>query len=324
MSRFTQVPVGVWDWAPLVGLEYAGRNLWWGLYTSREAKLLPPGLFHGGPARMAEAAKMGFGDAVTALRELLDKHMVAFDEASRVLRFTQLPVGFDTASSGYVIKSWWTRFQALPAVPVRDAHVPMLRSLCEPFTAKGARSVWDTTFGTLPAPSPRLRIVGEGVGYPLGEGIAEGLAYPLPPQRSLFADSNLASQREGIGEGIREGQYPDQYQYPDHGRGAGEGNPQLHARSGEALEVGAGATLWETAVTELRRSLQPQHFAMWVEGIECVGLHGLELVLRAPNNYVQAFFEHHHLATVLRLLRTLLPDLRIVFWAPVAATGGAS
>lgn len=209
MSRQTNIGIALWDWPPLMELDdpWAFR-LWMALFTTPEAKRCPPALWHGGPATMAEAAKMGSLDVIAALRVLRDRHLVDYDERTRVARLMELPPDKPEGTrSGSVVLSWWTRFQALPACAVRDAHVPLLRWLSDQ-ASPTVRDAWARTFGTLPTPlpgprglGPRRQGGGEGPGEGGPQGGGEGGGEGPPSSQSSFFNSHGLAKSGG--EGVR-------------------------------------------------------------------------------------------------------------------------
>ena len=117
MSRHTNVGCAIWDWPRWVTLSVGGRNLWWALYTSPEVKRMPPGLWHGGVAALAEAARVDTAEGSTALDELLERGLAAHDPLARVIRLTELPDRGERAPNGRVVRSWWTRPDGLSSSP---------------------------------------------------------------------------------------------------------------------------------------------------------------------------------------------------------------
>src|SRR6185436_14416777 len=61
--------------------------------------------------------------------------------------------------------------------------------------------------------------------------------------------------------------------------------------------------LWNSALTRLSSKIAPHNFELWLRPIECVGIDGDRLRLRAPNHYVKLWFESNYLAPVLEELR---------------------
>jgi hypothetical protein len=221
VSRFTIIGIELWTWEPWRRLNDRpdAQTLWLALLSTAAAKRSIPGLWEGGVGTIAEATGRGYQDVAAALSCLQERRMVVTDDRLNVTRFTGFPDKSEAATSGKIIRSWWNRFGAIPACAVRDAHVPLLRWLAEPFSAKDARAAWDQTFGTLPQTS-HLQVVGEGIGkgtaYPTGEGIGN----PIASQASLFVSEGLGKGTgEGIGNPTRKGQVPDQVQVQGDQRG---------------------------------------------------------------------------------------------------------
>jgi len=61
--------------------------------------------------------------------------------------------------------------------------------------------------------------------------------------------------------------------------------------------------IWSEALRRLERQISPQNFEMWLSPIECEGIDGSTIRLRAPNSYVRLWFETNYLAVVLDDLR---------------------
>lgn len=153
--RHTRISDRLWSWRPWVELEANPRLLWLGLYTTPEAKRMPAGLWHGGIGALAEAASMGAQDVISSLTALLEKELIEYDKGNRVIRLTQLPDKGERPHNGSVIRGWWTSFKTVPQCAVRDAHVPFLAWLAEPFTNDHQRA-WDDTFAQVKPPKGRV------------------------------------------------------------------------------------------------------------------------------------------------------------------------
>jgi hypothetical protein len=141
VSGYTRLGCEIWSWEPFIQLSYDARNLWWGLYTSPEARRTVPGLFSGSISTMAEAARMPSDDAIRALDKLLEAEMVEYDLSMRVLRMTLLPDAGEGPSNGNIIRGWWNRFSTLPRCQIRDAHVSTLRWLVDEYWRMSADGV---------------------------------------------------------------------------------------------------------------------------------------------------------------------------------------
>jgi hypothetical protein len=148
VSLHTRIGVGLWSWEPWLALEPAARMLWMALYTTGEAKRCAPGLWHGGPQVLADAASMSYQDVQGALEEMVDKKMVEWDRRARVIRMTMLPDDAERPSNGNCIRGWWRRFQTVPDCAVRNRHIDLLKWLIGPMSKHHAEA-WDGTFGTV-------------------------------------------------------------------------------------------------------------------------------------------------------------------------------
>lgn len=169
MTAFTRLGSSLWDWEPWTDLPSAeARLLWLALYTSAEAKRHVPGLWQGGFAAMADAARMPVDVVITALDVLIDRGLVEYDRKTRVLRLCELPDAGEYPTNGKVILGWWTKFNTVPACPVRDAHVrtiawildtgsKLVRSRSSKEVTAHHQEAWSTTFGTVVVPTERRR-----------------------------------------------------------------------------------------------------------------------------------------------------------------------
>lgn len=153
--RHTRISPRLWSWQPWVSLDANARVLWLALYTTPEAKRMPAGLWHGGVGALAEAATMGATDVINSLTALLDKRLIEYDKTNKVIRLTEMPDRGERPHNGSVLRSWWSSFKTVPQCAVRDAHVPFLAWLAEPFTNDHQRA-WDDTFGTVKAPKGKV------------------------------------------------------------------------------------------------------------------------------------------------------------------------
>jgi hypothetical protein len=167
MSAFTRLGSAIWDWEPWTELGASARILWLALYTSAEAKRHIPGLWQGGIPSMADAARMSADDVRMALDQLLERELVEYDPKFRVLRLCELPDAGEYPTNGNVIRSWWTKFNTVPACPVRDAHVrtiawildtgsKRLRGQEQKVTANH-KVAWGETFAAVEVPVSRRR-----------------------------------------------------------------------------------------------------------------------------------------------------------------------
>jgi chromosomal replication initiator protein len=62
-------------------------------------------------------------------------------------------------------------------------------------------------------------------------------------------------------------------------------------------------SIWSSALSRLARKVAPQNYELWIGPIECLGMDGNRLLLRAPNQYVRLWFESNYLPIVLDELR---------------------
>jgi chromosomal replication initiator protein len=70
--------------------------------------------------------------------------------------------------------------------------------------------------------------------------------------------------------------------------------------SQEALQV---TGIWSEALRRLANHISPQNYEMWLMPIECRGIEGSTIRLRAPNSYVRVWFESNYLPAVLDEIR---------------------
>lgn len=165
MSNYTRLGGNLWDWQPWVSLENpTARLLWLALYTTPEARRICPGLWHGSPVSMSEAARLPLHDTLTALDSLLAAEMVEFDPKVRVLRLCELPDTGEYPSNGNILRGWWNRFHTVPQCAIRDAHIRTIRWIMDQGAVdKGValshhhHDAWGQTFGTIPMPVVRRR-----------------------------------------------------------------------------------------------------------------------------------------------------------------------
>jgi hypothetical protein len=175
VSGFTRLGCGLWNWEPWIALDPICRNLWLALYTSGEARRCVPGLFQGGIALIAEAARRPTEETIAALDRLLDAGMAEYDDRVRVLRLTApvpntpLPDAGEFPFNGNVVLGWWNKFITIPACAVRDAHVATLRWIIDAGAAvptskrRGGRpsgeleEKWTATFKQISIPVARRR-----------------------------------------------------------------------------------------------------------------------------------------------------------------------
>lgn len=191
MSTYTRVGAGLWSWDPFVDLPPTARCLWLALYTSHEAKRIVPGLFHGSIRSMGEAAHLPADETLHALEAMRDREMIEFDPKLRVLRLAMLPDAGESPANGRVIRSWWGRFQTVPACGVRDAHITTLRWIMDAWSRESGKPVsadhetaWRETFGQVAIPKSRRR----GVRSLLDSDTSTAL------QPSLFGSPSVPSE----------------------------------------------------------------------------------------------------------------------------------
>ena len=168
MTAFTRIGPSLWNWERWTSLSPSEQILWLALYTTAEAKRLPPGLFHGSITAMAEASHRQVDETMMSLDRLLEAELVEFDQKARILRLTELPDAGEYPSAPSILESWWGKFMILPPCAVRDAHVPTIRWILDrgAASAKKNRSkrptplheeIWSATFATVTVPAPRRR-----------------------------------------------------------------------------------------------------------------------------------------------------------------------
>ena len=180
---YTRLGAIVFDWPPYYERSMEGRNLWLALYASPQSKKGIPGLFHGGVGALSEAARMGAGPAIEALRELCDAGVAEYDERSRVIRMTKLPDKLEKPANGKVLKMFWNRWKDFPDSHLKYRHIATVHWLCEELLENHKkpehRRTWDETFGTVPvdkwnAVDKRLTV-------------ADTVSTATPTQPSLFS-----------------------------------------------------------------------------------------------------------------------------------------
>jgi hypothetical protein len=151
---YTRLGATVFDWPPFFERSMEARNLWLALYASPQSKKGIPGLFHGGLGALSEAARMGAGPAIEALRELTEAGVAEYDERNRVIRMTQLPDKLEKPANGKVMRMFWNRWKDFPESYLKYRHIGTVFWLCEELLAKVDKpehqKTWDETFGTVP------------------------------------------------------------------------------------------------------------------------------------------------------------------------------
>jgi hypothetical protein len=151
---YTRLGATVFDWPPFFERSMEARNLWLALYASPQSKKGIPGLFHGGVGALSEAARMGAGPAIEALRELVEAGVAEHDERRRVIRMTTLPDKLEKPANGKVLKMFWNRWKDFPDSHLKYNHIATVFWLCEELLANHKKpehqKTWEETFGTIP------------------------------------------------------------------------------------------------------------------------------------------------------------------------------
>src|SRR4029077_10983853 len=65
--------------------------------------------------------------------------------------------------------------------------------------------------------------------------------------------------------------------------------------------------LWSEAVRSIEPLVKPAHRDLWLRPIECVGIDGGKIRLRAPNRYHKEWFEDNFLPSILQDLESRAP-----------------
>lgn len=191
MALYTRFGSGISTWDRLTPLDPGARWLWVALYTSNEAKRLPPGLFHGSITTMAECARITVDAARLHLDQLLEAELVEYDMKQRVLRLCELPDCGESPANANILRGWWNKFRSLPKCAVRDAHVATLSWLMEEWARENSkvitekhREAWSVTFGTIVVPAARRRGIRRLVDHATGTPSQPGLFDPVtaPPE----------------------------------------------------------------------------------------------------------------------------------------------
>lgn len=191
LQSYTLLGSLIWEWEPFTSLDPTSRCLWLALYTSAEAKRMPPGLWHGSITAMSEAAKLPVDETMKSLDKMLERELVEYDQKNRVLRMTVLPDGLESPPNGNVIRGWFKKFKSVPSCAVRDAHVATLvwimnewsRETGKPISDKH-QEAWSETFGQVAIPAPRRRGVKRLQESSTGTDVQPGLFDPPPSSAS--------------------------------------------------------------------------------------------------------------------------------------------
>ena len=155
MADVRYTPLGDLNrWKPWAQLEADPKLLWLALYTSQTALRCVPGLWTGTIYGMSDDSGLSPNATLNALDKLVDRKLAEFDQENRVARLTQLPDTLARAHNDKAISGWWTRFITIPAVALRDAHVPLLWRLVKSGNCSPAMvTMWGKTFGSIAVPS---------------------------------------------------------------------------------------------------------------------------------------------------------------------------
>src|SRR4051812_34807876 len=63
--------------------------------------------------------------------------------------------------------------------------------------------------------------------------------------------------------------------------------------------------IWEASLRAIESKIKPHNFDMWIKPIECTGLDGTSIHLRAPNRFIKEWFEDNYLGAVLEVAQGL-------------------
>jgi len=63
--------------------------------------------------------------------------------------------------------------------------------------------------------------------------------------------------------------------------------------------------IWQDSLRAIEGKIKPHNFDMWIKPIECVGLEGDRLRLRAPNRFIKEWFEDNYLPSILEVAEGL-------------------
>lgn len=192
LPKFTPLGHGIWFWKPWRTLEsLESQKLWLALYTSAEAKRSVPGLWPGSLGTMSDITEMSSNTCWNALDHLCARNMAVFDQENRLVRLPQLPDALDRAHNDKAIWGWWSRYRALPEVPLRDAHVPTLWWMIQSGKCTDKMvEAWKQTFGTITVPKaiPSFRRLSS---YDTGTAVQPSLFGSPPPLSSFFRSNEI-------------------------------------------------------------------------------------------------------------------------------------
>lgn len=292
-QRHTKVGPGLFTWQPFLNLRRdlpAGpdaAHLWLVLYASSPAKSLPPGLWNGGIGSFMDHGRFTPGEAQKAIDCLVAHELVEFDPHHCITRFTKLPDKCERATTGNTLRGWWNRsWGSLTRCGVLERHLDLMAWLHLPFKSSkrgpnvDLQQAWDETFGSVLNTSPA----------PL----------PLSTDRLRFQQSRPQKQLELLGRPPLHAQIPDQISdspeevlelvlEKERGEVQERGLPVREPR-----RLGTGTVppadgpdvtdLWDAAVAELARDLEPNTVTMWLEPLTA-SWDGDTLRVNAPHEY---------------------------------------
>lgn len=255
MSAHTRLGSALWNWEPFTQLAAGAQILWLALYTTAEAKRVVPGLWHGSITTMAEASHKPVDDTRENLDRLLEADMVEFDVKLRVLRLTALPDAGESPANPNVLRGWFRKFQTVPACPVRDSHVVVIRWLMDQWSRDSGKAVtqgheqaWTETFGRIAIPAPRRRGVRRLTESDTSTPTQPSLFQPLRPlgtvpqldavavralpERSSVDNSDHLHQFNNSGHSETVTQTVSKPSGEGSGSGLGSGSPDLRSEGG--------------------------------------------------------------------------------------------
>lgn len=72
--------------------------------------------------------------------------------------------------------------------------------------------------------------------------------------------------------------------------------------------------IWEASLRAIEGKIKPHNYDMWIKPIECTGLDGAALHLRAPNRFIKEWFEDNYLPSILEVAEMLAgQQLQVLF-----------
>lgn len=276
-------------------LSYEARNLYIALYYSSEAiRVSLPGMFIGGLALMAEAARMGIGDAQSAFTELLERKVVEHDKATRITIFLDLsPFERDRPKNPNQLKSMWVAWCDLPDCSAKKKWVAIFSAVVMSKTLPANYyETWSFTFGTVsPVDNPvdssqmvQRTLFSESEGHNIAQQAISTISEPIantpltqPEHSSNLILSNLDLPEEGAG-----GSYP-QAGIPPPPPNSGEVTLKslcdtLRNESGGRVAIGVidhrlGPALWDTVDALRRAGVDNDGVALAGQWLAAGGLH---------------------------------------------------